>query len=349
MQWLFRWFRKPKPSEPVATTGPRASAGPRGARPASPSPSREPAHFDVAEAYDYPPEERQLPSSTSLLVENLHDPLLSFLKAHEDELPAFPAVASQVIELISHANFEVQKLVNLIQRDSVMSAEVLRVSNSPMFGGMREISSVREAIVQLGANQVANIASAASARSLFDLEAKAGQQEFAESWNDQWLHSMTCATTSFWVSDQLRLENQRYGYLGGMLHDIGKTVALWALTKMVLAQRVPPPTPNVISATLEDVHVKAGRFVTSRWEIPQVLLQTVTSHHDIDDEQDPLIAAVALTSALNEIRRNPSYAPKHESDLRRAMTRLDVTPAQMRSFVTRLRESQQMAELLNRR
>lgn len=330
---------------PAAAKSPSASAAPSKA----PKGRAEPPPFEIHEAYDYPPEEREEQAASAELAASIQSELVSFLHENADQLPAFPSVASQVFELIEKPDFDVQRLVTLIQRDSVMSTEVLRIANSPMFRTQREVASVRDAVVHLGAKQVANVAAAVSTRSLFDLEAKAGQQEFGDLWQDLWLHSMTCATTAFWVADELRLSSQQYAYLAGMLHDIGKTISLWGLSKLVFAQRVPFPLPHLTRSIIEANHVEAGRVVTAKWDIPQVLTQTVVTHHELSADQDPLIPAVGLTSALNEIRRNPGYERGQEDEVWKAVDLLKLKPLRVRGIVTRLRESQQIAENLDRK
>ena len=365
MAWWSRWFKgftsgRKRGSGKGGGAGSRGTqksqdaqnaddAGAKKAPPKKARPVKEAPPFQIAEAYDYAPDERQELESSAELAASIQGELVSFLHENAEQLPAFPSVASQVFELIEKPDFDVQRLVTLIHRDSVMSTEVLRIANSPMFRTQKEVASVRDAIVHLGAKQVANVAAAVSTRSLFDLEAKAGQQEFGDLWHELWLHSMTCATTSFWVADELRLESQQYAYLAGMLHDIGKTISLWGLSKLVFAQVVPLPLPHLTRAIIEANHVEAGRVVSSKWEIPQALSDTVKYHHEISTEQDPLIPAVALTSALNEIRRNPGYDRSQEDEVWKAVEILKLKPLRVRGIVTRLRESQQIAENLDRK
>lgn len=365
MSWwsrLFSFGSKSNPKKRSASSATSAGAAKNAAssKPAAPAADKaasakatkgrsEPPPFEIHEAYDYPPEEREEQVASAELAASIQSELVSFLHENADQLPAFPSVASQVFELIEKPDFDVQRLVTLIHRDSVMSTEVLRIANSPMFRTQREVASVRDAVVHLGAKQVANVAAAVSTRSLFDLEAKAGQQEFGDLWQDLWLHSMTCATTAFWVADELRLNSQQYAYLAGMLHDIGKTISLWGLSKLVFAQRIPFPLPHLTRSIIEANHVEAGRVVTAKWDIPQVLTQAVVTHHEMSADQDPLIPAVGLTSALNEIRRNPGYERSQEDEVWKAIDLLKLKPLRVRGIVTRLRESQQIAENLDRK
>lgn len=369
MSWWSRWFKgftsgRKRGSGAGGGAGTRAaqkraddaqndakSAADKASKAPAPKgrPAKEVPPFQIQEAYDYAADQREELESSAELAASIQGELVSFLHENAEQLPAFPSVASQVFELIEKPDFDVQRLVTLIHRDSVMSTEVLRIANSPMFRTQKEVASVRDAIVHLGAKQVANVAAAVSTRSLFDLEAKAGQQEFGDLWHELWLHSMTCATTSFWVADELRLESQQYAYLAGMLHDIGKTISLWGLSKLVFSQAVPLPLPHLTRSIIEANHVEAGRVVSSKWEIPQVLSDTVKFHHEISAEQDPLIPAVALTSALNEIRRNPGYDRAQEDEVWKAVEILKLQPLRVRGIVTRLRESQQIAENLDRK
>ncbi|MFZ9887093.1 MAG: HDOD domain-containing protein [Myxococcota bacterium] len=343
MRWLLRWFRGAYRSKASRTTSPAAAT-------TRPTPEKraevDTSVFEMSEVWDYPAEQRDELVGTSGLALAVQEQLANFLAEHESVLPAFPSVAGQVFELLDNPEFEMTRLVGLIQRDSVMSTEVIRVANSALFGGTREVLSVRDAVVKVGAQQVANIAAAASARSLFDLEARAGHQEFAELWQDLWLHSMTCASSAFWVADELRLENQRYAYLAGMLHDIGKAFSLWGLSRMVIARVVPAPMPELTRMIIEQNHVEAGRLVAGSWQIPDVLKRTITDHHELSKDQDPLIPTIGILSSLNEMRRNPAYPTSFEAEVRRAVLLLDLAPPRLRSIVSRLRDGEKNARAL---
>jgi HD-like signal output (HDOD) protein len=69
-----------------------------------------------------------------------------------------PAAVQQVMTLLQDEEADMGAISRVIELDPGLTANLLRVVNSSYFGGMRSISSVREAIVRLGANRVFHLA-----------------------------------------------------------------------------------------------------------------------------------------------------------------------------------------------
>ena len=64
-------------------------------------------------------------------------------------LPPFPAVALQLLSLLDDSEAPMKKIVDLLRIDPALSAEILRVSNSALYGLSRKIDNVSHAIVGL--------------------------------------------------------------------------------------------------------------------------------------------------------------------------------------------------------
>ncbi|OPL16160.1 MAG: hypothetical protein AVO38_08805 [delta proteobacterium ML8_D] len=78
-----------------------------------------------------------------------------------NNLPAFPATVHRVSQVISDPDFSVDDLVNIIKYDQSITANVLRICNSPYFGTRYKISSLREAVIYLGRTHILQIVYAA--------------------------------------------------------------------------------------------------------------------------------------------------------------------------------------------
>src|ERR1700723_334170 len=72
-------------------------------------------------------------------------------------IPAFPAVVLRVLDIASQDNPDFDLLVREITSDATLSAQVLRLANSPLFGFAAQISTVQRAVVALGTAQVQSL------------------------------------------------------------------------------------------------------------------------------------------------------------------------------------------------
>ena len=70
------------------------------------------------------------------------------------QLPPFPAVIHKALNLINNPNVSVQEVVETIQYDQAITANVLRICNSAQYGLRQPISSLQDALLFLGFNQL---------------------------------------------------------------------------------------------------------------------------------------------------------------------------------------------------
>ena len=100
------------------------------------------------------------------------------------ELPAAPVILSKALKLTSDLQSNIGDISKNISADQILSAKVIRMSNSPLFGRAVQISTLSEAIKVLGFNQVKSIIITASTAQMF----QSGPQ--AEIAQILWKHSL---------------------------------------------------------------------------------------------------------------------------------------------------------------
>jgi len=69
------------------------------------------------------------------------------------QLPPFPAVIQRVLQLVEDPKSSAQEMVDVIQYDQSITANVLRVCNSAYFGLRHPVHSLREAVAMIGFNR----------------------------------------------------------------------------------------------------------------------------------------------------------------------------------------------------
>jgi HD-like signal output (HDOD) protein len=260
-----------------------------------------------------------------------------------DSLSAFPPIATKIFSLLEHPDFKLQELVNLIHQDPTISAEVLRAANSAAFSRGATSLDIRDAVQRLGAREVASIAAASSTRSLFDMESRVAHEQVSELARRLWLHSMTCAFTAGWLAMDCGRGNLDRCFLGGMLHDIGKTVGLRGLSTLAISGELPTPiSEERIERVLDAVHLRLGGEAVVRWSLPEFFQQLCTGHHG--EVPESLITnrdfhIVRLVSGMNMLRTNmkPELEPLEESREMLGMTpqSLNYLYTSMKSYADR--------------
>lgn len=75
-----------------------------------------------------------------------------------DVLPAMPVIAQKLLALNLNTEEGAQMLLVLVEQDPQISAKILGLANSALFGASRNITTVRAAALLLGTNRVQSVA-----------------------------------------------------------------------------------------------------------------------------------------------------------------------------------------------
>lgn len=318
--------RPPRPSTPPV--GPthatlRPLAPPRG------KPPEQDLEIDWLEGCEYPPEAVvSLDDQQREQAERLAAAIRRRFDAAAIEEQPFPNRRSQIFAMLEDPEFEIERLIVLTQRDPMLSAAVLRVASSAAYSSLQEVEGVRDAILRLGAQTVASIAATLSTRGLFEGGARSARGVVRELWEELWLHSVTAAFASGAISLSMRKGNLEHCFLGGMLHDLGKTFALReALAAWGELGEPQDPGKAVLVEAIEAVHVELGIVAAEAWKLPDYLATTCATHHETG------FVDLRASSDSSRLRRRPRSDEVSLVGLASGMAALHLTPLHRRGLV----------------
>lgn len=217
------------------------------------------------------------------------------LAAGELSVPVFHAVALRLQQVLSRPDFSIDEVHQLINADAGLASQVLRSSNSAFYAGLSKVSTIREAIVRLGAKEVANLAMVTTQHELYRSEdplCNAVMQQL-------WKHAFCCAVGSKWLAQKTGYQSQaQEAFLAGLLHDIGKLFLLKGIEKVAREEKLKNvATPAILTEVLTSLHVEQGHQLMEQWHMPQVYCDVVASHEEERwDKGNMLLAAVRLAN-----------------------------------------------------
>ena len=84
--------------------------------------------------------------------------LIPKLERAISELPAFPKSVQRVIEMSSSIDCMPRDLVDILEKDPVLTGRILNLVNSSYFALARRVNSIRHALVYLGLNTIKHMA-----------------------------------------------------------------------------------------------------------------------------------------------------------------------------------------------
>ena len=147
-------------------------------------------------------------------------PALAELVQRAQNLYSLPAVAAKVIELTSNPKVDTHALKECIQTDPALTAKLLRVVNSSLFGLSREVSDLNQALALLGTKPL----------KLLVLGFSLPEGLFREVAKDQlqwyWSTTLARAVAARAISEKFYESPGDDSFLAALLQDIGVLVLL---------------------------------------------------------------------------------------------------------------------------
>lgn len=228
-------------------------------------------------------------------------PELDYLIARVGDLPAMPTIAVRAMELIGDPSTSARRLQKIISRDQALTAKVLKIANSAMFGVSRDITTLSHAIVILGFSTIRSVVLAASTKSLYS--SVKGVSGFSSKM--LWEHALGCASVSRYISKCLSCAELEEAFIAGLLHDIGKTVLNMNFsdkyTKIVReVYNSKQEFQTVEMQKLGFDHTQVGALVTRKWNLAEALEEAIRHHHssEMARTHPALTACVALANQV---------------------------------------------------
>lgn len=330
------WFSSGKLEAPVVA--PRPGPLPRPPRPALEISLED---FEVVSAEEGAPLEEET-------LQRILEATLTHLRGLKN-LPTFPAAAMRMVEFVNRKDPEPVELVRIISQDPALTAQVMRMANSAYSSRGVEIKTVKDAVVRLGYREVAAVATAAATMTLFNREMRQRNKVFVDEQRIIWVESLSSAFGSAWLSMEHRLGDSDRAFMGGMLHDIGKTLAVNALGDPALLKKLDGFDPTLmLPALLEAMHVEVGARMVEEWKLPAYLVQICREHHEPQEgsRQVKELHVVRVVSAAAEMRVAPRWAATRLDEVQQSAEILGLDRHQLRAASTQVRDFVAKAEAL---
>lgn len=143
----------------------------------------------------------------------------SELDGYVGRIPPLNPVIQRLLEQLNSGKYNTADLKKIIEEDANTSVTVLKVANSPFYGMNRKITSIRDACVMLGLNNLRNIVYAAALESF---NSSIGPGTHREALRQ---HTIASAVIAAQLAKWMRLEEST-SYTLGLLHELGKQITM---------------------------------------------------------------------------------------------------------------------------
>ena len=216
-------------------------------------------------------------------------------------VPALSPTATQLLGRLARRNCEIHELAALIERDPLLSAQILAIANSAGFGRAHQISSIQHAIAMVGLGTVRKFALARSISNLF------GRSKIAPSFSLTRFNLHSVATGMFLelLTEYVPLEDAEDAFLAGLFHDVGKLVIAVALpeeyeTILTAAAVTRKPLVENERLVLHTDHAELSAMAVDYWGLSESIRAAAAHHHE-PDKSPGVPGKVSLALAVAQV------------------------------------------------
>lgn len=233
-------------------------------------------------------------------------------------LPTLPGYILDLNVLLSSPSVDLKKVGKLIRTDPSLSAQILKLCNSSLFGMKRQVLSIEQASILMGTERLRTLILTCSAMQF------AGKSVPPASRVQFWQHSSLCALLSERVANAVDYFEKEQAYLAGLLHDVGQ-LPLWMIYSQEAAKHLPLPPPNwADNLVLEREyfgmdHCIVGRWLAVSWNLMPSFVDVLEHHHNPSlAEHDSLLTSIVcmadkfLRSQVDNSAPGPEEVPSAE-------------------------------------
>ncbi len=191
------------------------------------------------------------------------------------ELPPLPDVAMRLINAVNDVRCGANQIVGILRSDAALTAEVLRRANSPVYGLTARVGSPGQAVMMLGTDEIARMATSISLGRHFGT----GQRAMRRLWR----HAFARATLAERLARTTGAATEA-AYIGGLLADIG--IYGFLVSFPDTERRILEAAGNAAALlAAEDQafggdHCQAGVWLARHWRLPESIVEAIGGHHE---------------------------------------------------------------------
>ncbi|HHW19917.1 MAG TPA: HDOD domain-containing protein [Thermodesulfovibrio thiophilus] len=220
-----------------------------------------------------------------------------------ESLPTIPPILKKILSIIEDPNVSLNKITEFVSTDPTLTARILKMVNSPVYGFPGRISSISHAMVILGLNAVKGLLLGVS---VFEIMQK--------NMIGLWEHSLSTAIFARIIAIKKELQSPEEISIAGLLHDIGKVIFIIAFKdeylKLLESARIKKQYIYEVERDYFGItHAEIGGIIAQKWHFPSKLIEPIMYHHRPQvSEKFKLETAIVHLSNTLAIARGIGYS-----------------------------------------
>jgi putative nucleotidyltransferase with HDIG domain len=211
---------------------------------------------------------------------------LKRLEQRLHELPLLPRVVMSLLELDPKQDDYYENVMSYVSADPAFAARVLQFANSTAVAAAKPATTLRTALMLVGATGAVNYIVARSAVQIF--------MPRADWQRNLWHHALyVAALCRQFAQEFMPAISPEQAHLAGLLHDIGRLILYLEAPEQVRdVEETDWSSPEALIEAEKSVcgftHAELGYLAACKWRLPDSLAALIRYHHVVDINAAPV-------------------------------------------------------------
>ena len=245
------------------------------------------------------------------------------IKEDKAILPTLPDLAVRIRSAIKGGTGDAKDIARIVESDPAITAKLVKVANSALYGGRSSIDSCSAAIVRLGTKTTQKLVLTYSLQEVFKTSIWAVNERMQALWD----HCAEVASISFILARLTKKFDPGEAMLAGLVHDVG-TIAILNYTEMMpqLAKDL-----EGLENSITRLRGELGAMILREWAFPIEIVVAAREADKWSREHDgnvDLADLIVVAQLHNQIGEKPTLElpPFHEIGAVKRLLGDEVTP-----------------------
>ena len=257
-----------------------------------------------------------------------------------------PEIYFRVREVVDDTNSTMEDLAETLKLDPAISARLLRIVNSPIYGFPKQIDTISRAVSLLGTQAIIDLVTATTVGKTF-----AGVPIQLMDVSKFWHRSVLCALLAGKIAKSCGIQDSERFFVEGLLRDLGHYVLYQyaperAQSALIEAGYLDASLAEVEQSNIGCDFAEVGAELVRSWGMP-IQIEQAIRHHLSPDEAGDYAQHASIVHLAGEVvdyeerdpKRRPAEVPFHPQAMKETGFVLTNLPELLRDAQTQLNET----------
>jgi len=195
------------------------------------------------------------------------------------QLPPFSPILNRLMASLASDDVSFAKIADLIEKDTVLAGNILKLVNSALYGLAGTVNSIRHAVSLLGITKLRNAALSMSVSRMWN-QVKTPPGWSTSNFNQ---HSVGVGILSDLLSQRLNVGYAEGAFAAGLFHDLGLLLVAIGMHDeyrqlSLLCQESHKWKPEYETQVLGLTHAELSAEALAQWNLPEEIQNAVRYH-----------------------------------------------------------------------